>query len=200
VKKPVLIVLAVVVLVGGGVAAYLLTKKDDTTKTATAPDTTSTSFSDGTTTTALPLISTTTTTARTTTTTARKTTATTPKAATTTTTGVVAPCGSGKATVSFAAKDLVTDAISSTFTPQVTVNNQVSNPIEVDDVTIDITYPGNVVKTVHFTTAGTVIGAGTSASFTADKLTTVQRYDSVKFTRFAYFTSGQRAGCLVATP
>ena len=115
-----------------------------------------------------------------------------------TTTGLAAACGTGKATVSFTAKDLVTDALSSTFVPQVTVDNQVSNAIEVDDVSIEITYPNGETRAVRFTTAGTVIGAGTSASFTSDKVTTAQRYSSVRFTRFAYFTAGQKANCLVA--
>lgn len=154
---------------------------DDTTTSTTAAGaaTTSSSVAAG---------STTTTTRAATTTTTRPT----------ATTGVVAACGTGKATVSFTAKDLVTDALSSTFVPQVTVDNQVSNAIEVDEVSIEVAYPNGETRSVRFTTAGTVIGAGTSASFTSDKLTTAQRYSSVRFTRFAYFTAGQKANCLVA--
>lgn len=146
----------------------------------------------------VPAATSSTTAAAATSTTARPTTTTTARSSTTT--GVVAACGSGKATVSFTAKDLVTDALSSTFTPQATVDNQVNMPIEVDEVSIEVTYPNNETRTVRFTTAGTVVGAGTSASFTSDKLTTAQRYSAVRFTRFAYFTEGKKATCLVATP
>jgi hypothetical protein len=154
---------------------------DDTTTSTTAAGATTTSSS-------VAAGSTTTTTRPATTTTTRST----------ATTAVVAACGTGKATVSFTAKDIVTDALSSTFVPQVTVDNQVSNAIEVDEVSIEVTYPNGETRSVRFTTAGTVIGAGTSASFTSDKLTTAQRYSAVRFTRFAYFTAGQKANCLVA--
>ena len=124
--------------------------------------------------------------------------ATTTTSGATSTTVAVAACGTGKASVSFTAMDLVTDALSSTFTTQVTVDNQVSNPIEVDEISLEITYPNGELRTVRFTTAGTVIGPGTSASFTSDRLTSAQRYSAVRFTRFAYFTEGKKATCLVA--
>lgn len=188
-----------------GVAGYFLVDDDDddgdeaasslttttTTLTATsAPDTTAV-VGDTTTTTA----ATTTTTSATTTT--RATTSTT-RAPTTTVVATV--CGSGRAAVAFAAKDLVTDALSSSFTPQATVDNQVSAAIEVAEIALEVVFPGNDVRTVTFSTAGTVIGPGTSASFTAEKITTPKRYESVRFTRFTYFTQGQPTACRVTTP
>lgn len=192
-------VVAIVVVAGTAGALALLGGDDDSGSTASAT-TTSTVFDDTTTTTstAAAVTSTTAAAASTTSTTAKATTTT--VARVTTTTGVVATCGSGKATVSFTAKDLVTDALSSTFTPQVTVDNQVTQPIEVDEVVIEITFPNAEVRSVRFTTAGTVIGPGTSASFTADKVVSAQRYSSVKFTRFAYFTAGKKADCRAVTP
>ncbi len=187
-----------VVVIGGGIGAFVLLggDDDDDRPAGDTTTTTTTTLFDDTTTTSSPAVSgTSTTTAAVTTSTTRASTTTTTRA--TTTTALVAACGSGKATVSFSAKDLTTDALSSTFVPQVTVDNQVSSPIEVDEVSVEVTYPNNEVRTVRFTTAGIVIGAGTSASFTSDKLTTAQRYSSVRFTRFAYFTEGQKATCLV---
>ncbi|MGI8683775.1 MAG: hypothetical protein ACR2MO_01505 [Acidimicrobiales bacterium] len=200
-----LVVGAVVVLVLGGIGAFaLLSGDDDDDGEATGPSTTtssSTAFDDTTTSSTTAAAATNSTTAAVvTTTTAKPSTTTTKAAGSTTTTGVVAACGSGTATVSFTAKDLTTDALSSTFTPQVTVDNQVNNPIEVDEASVEITYPNGETRTVRFTTAGTVIGPGTSASFTSDRLTSAQRYSSVRFTRFAYFTAGKKANCLVATP
>ncbi len=190
-----------VVVIGGGIGAFVLLGGDDDdgqagdTTTATTT-TTATLFDDTTTTSSSAVSDTSTSTAAVTTSTTKASITTTTRV--TTTTALVAACGSGKATVSFSAKDLTTDALSSTFVPQVTVDNQVNNPIEVDEVSIEVTYPNNEVRTVRFTTAGIVIGAGTSASFTSDKLTTAQRYSAVRFTRFAYFTEGKKATCLVA--
>lgn len=188
-------VVALIVLASGACSG-----DDDKDKAAASTTTTSTTAFEDTTTSSTPAAGATssTTAARASTTTTAKPAATTTTTRASTTTGVVAACGAGKATVSFTAKDLVTDALSSTFVPQVTVDNQVSNAIEVDDVSVEITYPNGETRAVHFTTAGTVIGPGTSASFTSDKLTTAQRYSSVRFTRFAYFTAGQKANCLVA--
>jgi len=176
---------------GGGDAAPSTTTSSTAFDDTTTPTTATTTTAGVTTSSAPPAGSTSSTTARA----ARTTTSRAP-----TTTAVEAACGSGRATVSFAAKDLTTDALSSTFTPQVTVDNQVSAPIEVEEVSIEVTYPGNEVRTVRFTTAGTVIGPGTSASFTSDKLTSAQRYQAAKFTRFTYYTEGQRAACRVTTP
>lgn len=190
------------VLAVGSIGAFALLGGDDDDDDDPGPAASTTTtivvLDDTTTSSTTAATSSTTAAAPTTTTTARSTTSTTARASTTT--GVVAACGSGRATVSFTAKDLVTDALSSTFTPQVTVDNQVNMPIEVDEVVLEVTYPNNETRTVRFTTAGTVIGAGTSASFTSDKLTTAQRYSAVRFIRFAYFTEGKRANCLVATP
>ncbi len=109
-------------------------------------------------------------------------------------------CGTGQASVAFTAKDLETNALSSSFTPQATVDNQLSAPIEVEAIVLEVVFPGGDVRTVRFTTAGTVIGPGTSASFTAEKITTPRRYESVRFTQFTYFTSGQPTACRVYTP
>ena len=203
-KRPLpLVIVVVVLLVGAIVAIAVLGDDDEDGEVASSTTTSSTVFDDTTSTTATTVVAGATTSSAptatsTSSTTARAATTTTTRASTTT--AVAAVCGSGKATVSFAAKDLTTDALSSTFTPQVTVDNQVSSPIEVEEVSIEITYPGSEVRTVHFTTAGTVIGPGTAASFTSDKLTSAQRYQSVKFTRFTYFTAGQQANCRVTTP
>ena len=102
--------------------------------------------------------------------------------------------------MAFTAKDLVTTAINSSFTPEATVDNKVTQAIEVEEIILDVVYPGNDVRTVRFTTTGTVIAPGTSASFTADRLTTPRKYESVRFTRFTYFTQGQQANCRVTTP
>ncbi|MFP5375391.1 MAG: hypothetical protein ACLGIO_01240 [Acidimicrobiia bacterium] len=210
-RRRTLLVLAVIAVVALGVAAVAfglgnIGDDDDgggaaTTTTTTSALTTTTTIPPGddtTTTTAAP---TTTTTAAATTTTTRRATTTT-SAATTTTTLSASPsaCGTGQASVAFTAKDLVTTAIDSSFTPQATVNNGVSQPIEVEEIILDVTYPGNEVRTVRFDTTGTVIAPGNSASFTADKLTTARRYESARFTRFTYFTQGQQANCRVTTP
>lgn len=189
-----------VIVIGGGIGAFVLLGGDDNDDGQAGDTTTTTTTAalfDDTTTTSSPVVSDTSTTTAAVTTSTTKTSITTTTRVTTTT-ALVAACGSGKATVSFSAKDLTTDALSSTFVPQVTVDNQVNNPIEVDEVSIEVTYPNNEVRTVRFTTAGTVIGTGTTASFTSDKLTTAQRYSAVRFTRFAYFTEGKKATCLVA--
>jgi len=191
-------------VLGGGIGAFALLSgdgdDDDGTPGATTTTSSTSTVFDDTTTSSTVAVATSSTTAAgaTTTTTARAATTTTARA--TTTTGVVAACGSGKATVSFTAKDLTTDAISSTFVPQVTVSNQVNKPIEVDEVTIEITYPNGEARTVRFSTAGIVVSPGTSASFTSDKLTSAQRYSAVRFIRFAYFSEGQKANCVIATP
>ena len=202
--------LALAVGIGG---FFVLQDDDDEEETAsstTTSSTTSTTFGDTTSTTAAAATSSTTaaattsTTARSTTTTTRgstTTSTTTPGDSTTTTTSVsTSVCGSGTASVSFSAKDLVTDALSSSFTPQATVDNQVDKPIEVKALTLEVTYPGGERRNVTFATAGTVINPSTTASFTADKLTSAQRYQSVRFTRFTYFTAGQEATCTVSTP
>lgn len=138
------------------------------------------------------------TTARATTATSRATTTSTAAGPSTTVASGV--CGTGRASVAFTAKDLDTNALSSSFTPQATVDNQVSAPIEVEAIVLEVVYPGGETRTVRFTTAGTVIGPGTSASFTAEKITTPRRYESVRFTEFTYFTSGQPTACRVTTP
>lgn len=192
---------AVVAVAAVGTGILVASNDDDEDAASATTTTTATGFDDTTiTTSAASVLTTTTTAAQATTTTAARVTTTTAAGSATTTTKVVAACGSGKATVSFAAKDLVTDALSSTFTPQVTVDNQVSMPIEIDEVSIEVGYPNNETRVVRFTTAGTVIGPGTSAGFTSDKLTSAQRYSAVRFTRFTYFTEGKRATCLVTTP
>lgn len=139
----------------------------------------------------------TTTTARATTTTTRVTSTTT---AAVTSTVPSNTCGEGRAAVRFTAKDLVTDALKSTFTPQATVDNQVSAAIEVEELVAEVVFPGNDVRTVRFSTGGTVIGPGTSASFTAEPITTAKQYETARFTRFTYFTSGQPGACRVTTP
>lgn len=196
-KKPAVGAVAALVVVVVGIGSYALVRNKDDGSTTSSTTSTSAFVTSTTTSTTVPATTSTTTAKKSTTTVAKATSTTTAKP--TTTTGVVAACGNGKATVSFTAKDLATDALSSTFTPEVTVDNQVSAAIEVDVVTLEVTYPSNEVRTVHFTTAGTVIGPGTSASFTADKLTSAQRYQSVRFTTFAYFTSGLKANCRVST-
>lgn len=192
----VLIVLAV------GIGVVVATRDDNGNAAApeTPATTTSTTVFDDTTsssTTAAPTTSTRVT--RPTTTTAVKA-STTTAPGTSTTAGSGGRCGSGKASVSFTAKDLVTDALSSTFVPEVTVDNQVSTAIEVEEITIEVTYPSSEVRTVRFNTAGTAIAPGTSASFTSDKLTSAQRYQAVRFTRFTYFTEGNKTDCRVTTP
>ncbi|MGQ0520383.1 MAG: hypothetical protein ACT4PX_04410 [Actinomycetota bacterium] len=149
--------------------------------------------------------STTSTTTARTTTTAAGTTTTTRTASTTSTTGASSTvpatnCGEGRASVSFTAKGLTTDALMSTFTPQATVDNQVSAAIEVEELVLDVVFPNNDVRTVRFTTAGTVIGPGTTASFTAEPISNPKQYESARFTRFTYFTSGQPSACRVTTP
>lgn len=138
-----------------------------------------------------------TTTTRPTTSTSRATTSTAGGPSTTVASGI---CGTGRASVAFTAKDLDTNALNSSFTPQATVDNQLSAPIEVEAIVLEVVYPGGETRTVRFTTAGTVIGPGTTASFTAEKITTPRRYESVRFTEFTYFTSGQPTACRVTTP
>ena len=203
-----LLFVAVIAVVALGVAAVAfglgnIGDEDDGDQAAV---TTTTTFP-FTTTTAPPVTGdTTTTTAAAATTTTRPATTTTTRAATTTsstsTTLSASPsaCGTGQASVAFTAKDLVTTAINSSFTPEATVDNKVTQAIEVEEIILDVVYPGNDVRTVRFTTAGTVIAPGTSASFTADRLTTPRKYESVRFTRFTYFTQGQQANCRVTTP
>ncbi|HVM04716.1 MAG TPA: hypothetical protein VM242_06055 [Acidimicrobiales bacterium] len=203
-----LLFVAVIAVVALGVAAVAfglgnIGDEDDGDQAAV---TTTTTFP-FTTTTAPPVTGdTTTTTAAAATTTTRPATTTTTRAATTTsstsTTLSASPsaCGTGQASVAFTAKDLVTTAINSSFTPEATVDNKVTQAIEVEEIILDVVYPGNDVRTVRFTTTGTVIAPGTSASFTADRLTTPRKYESVRFTRFTYFTQGQQANCRVTTP
>ena len=174
---------------GGGAVTTTTTTSNTTTTTAATGDTTTTTAAAGTTSTTKP--ASTTTTRPVTTTTA---------ATSTTLSASPSACGTGQASVAFVAKDLVTTAIDSSFTPQATVDNQVSQPIEVEQIVLEVVYPGNDVRTVTFSTAGTVIAPGTSASFTAEKLTTARRYDSARFTRFTYFTEGQQSNCRVTTP
>lgn len=194
------------VLGAAGIIGAIVVDDDDEQATSTTTTTTTSEFLDTTTSSTVgPADTTSTTAAATTTTTGAPTTTTTRAAATTTTrapttTVVATVCGTGKATVSFAAKDLATDALSSSFTPQATVDNGVSAPIEVAEISVEIVYPGDDVRTVRFDTAGTVIGPGTSASFTAARITTAKQYQSARFTRFTYFTQGQPTACRVTTP
>ena len=190
-----------------GIGAFFVVRDEDDPDDARSPATTtsSTLFED-TTSTTVGATSSTTAAAATSSTTARST-STTTRASTTTTTGgtttttvLTSRCGTGNASVSFAAKDLVTDALSSSFTPLATVENKVDQPIEVKEITVEVTYPNNEVRTVRFSTTGTVVAPGTTASFTSDKLTSAQRYSAVRFTRFTYFTQGQESNCTVTTP
>ena len=197
-----------VVAGAAGVGLVVLGDDDDDGEDAAFPLTTTTTVADTTvppgsdTTTTTAAAATTTTTARSTTSTTRASTTTSTTTAGSSTTVAASPsaCGTGQASVAFAAKDLVTDAISSAFTPQATVANQVSQPIEVEEIVLEVIYPGNDVRTVKFSTSGTVIAPSTSASFTAERLTTARRYDSVRFTRFSYFTEVRQATCRVTTP
>lgn len=208
-RRRTLLVLAVLVVVALGVAAVAfglgdIGDDDDggdvATTTTTSPLTTTTTIPPGDDTTTTTAAAATTTTAAATTTTTRRATTTTSAATTTTLAASPSACGTGQASVAFTAKDLVTTAIDSSFTPQATVDNGVSQPIEVEEIILDVTYPGNEVRTVRFDTTGTVIAPGNSASFTAEKLTTARRYESARFTRFTYFTQAQQANCRVTTP
>lgn len=206
-RRRTLLIIAVLLVIVLGVAAVALglgnigDDDDEAPVTTTTtvpfefPGTTTVPVSDTTTTTAAPA---------TTTTTARPATTTTTRASTSTTSTTLAAspssCGTGQASVSFNAKDLVTTAINSSFTPEAVVSNQVSQPIEVEEIVLDVTYPDGAVRTVRFSTSGTVVAPGTSASFTAEKLTTERRYENVRFTRFTYFIQGQAANCRVTTP
>lgn len=204
VPKGVLIGVGVALVAAGGIAGTLLIS-DDEEEAAVAPTTTSTtevatttsSAPDSTTTT--PADSTTTTTTRRTRTT-RVATSTTSTAGGPTTSVASATCGTGRASVAFGAKDLQTDAEKSTFVPQAIVDNQVTAPIEVEAIVIDVVYPGNVVRTVNFATAGTVIAPGTSATFSGERLTTPKRYEGARITRFTYVTSGRPDACRVSAP
>lgn len=200
--------IAVVLIFSLGLAAIVFADDDDDdSEDAAAASTTTTTTSDDTTTTVPAGDDTTTTTVAATTTTTRAGTTPTTRASTSTTRGPSttvaassAACGSGQASVAFAAKDLVTDAVSSAFTPQATVANQVDQPIEVEEIVLEVIFPGGDVRTVRFSTSGTVVAPGTSASFTADRLTSARRYESARFTRFTYFTQGRQAACRVTTP
>lgn len=205
-RRRTFLVLAVILVIALGVAAVAFglggIGDDDDDQAAV---TTTTTFALTTTSTAVPVTDTTTTSAPATSTTTAATTTTTRATTTTSSTSTTlaaspASCGTGQASVSFNAKDLVTTAINSSFTPEAVVNNGVSQPIEVEEIVLDVTYPGGDVRTVKFTTAGTLIAPGTTASFTADKLTTERKYESVRFTRFTYFTEGRQANCRVTTP
>ncbi|MGH9283191.1 MAG: hypothetical protein ACRD0S_09690 [Acidimicrobiales bacterium] len=197
---------AAVVALGGVVGFFLVGDDDDGEDTESAAQTTTTSLS----TTSTSPTSTTVAGATSSTTAAPSTTSTTratsTTASTTTTTGATtstAPpiaCGTGSASVSFVAKDLTTDFLGSSFVPQANVENRVDKPIQVETITLEVTYPGNDVRTVNFSTSGTVVPSGNTASFTAEKITTTQRYESVRFTRFTYFTEGQPTACRVSTP
>ena len=204
-RNRIILAAAVIVVAAVGAAALFLVDDDDEDEAAAvATSTTSTTFADLTSTTAA--ADTTTTTAATTTTTGKATTTTTTRPATTTTTRATtttvaaATCGTGRATVQFAAKDLVTDALSSSFTPQAIVNNQVSEAIVVEQITVEVLYPAGEVRTVNFTTTGTVIGSGTTASFTADRLTSAKQYEGARFTRFTYYSENRPDTCRVTTP
>ena len=195
---------AVVLALCLGVAAIVFADDDgdddaaaSTTTTSGETTTTTGGAGDDTTTTTLAGATTTTTAAGTSTT---RATTTTTRRPSTTVAASTAACGSGQASVAFAAKDLVTDAVSSAFTPQATVSNQVDQPIEVEEIVLEVVFPGGDVRTVRFSTAGTVVAPGTSASFTADRLTSARRYESARFTRFTYFTQGRQAACRVTTP
>jgi hypothetical protein len=198
-----------VVALGSLVGVVLVDEDDDEDDLASATTTTSLFTTTSLATTTLPgatssttaaSTASTTSTTRATTTSSSSTTSTTRATTTSSSTAPAAICGTGRASVSFVAKDLTTDVLSSSFTPQANVDNQVSAPIEVEQITLEVVFPGNDVRTVNFSTAGTVIPAGNSASFTAEKITTAQRYESVRFTRFTYFTQGQPTACRVTTP
>lgn len=212
--NPTLVAAAAALLALGGVVGLAVVDDDDDGDATTLPTLTSTTFpttpgdtvpDPGVTLTVSG--STTTTTAASTTTSAAATTTTTAAraASTTSTTGPsttvpTTSCGDGRAAVSFTAKGLTTDALMSTFTPQATVDNQVSAAIEVEELVVEVVFPNNDVRTVRFTTAGTVIGPGTTASFTAAPISSPKQYESARFTRFTYFTSGQPSACRVTTP
>ncbi|MDP9389068.1 MAG: hypothetical protein M3Q48_14415 [Actinomycetota bacterium] len=205
VPKGVLIGVGVALLAAGGIAGTLLIS-DDEDEAAVAPTTTSTtevatttSSAPDSTTTTIPADSTTTTATRRTRTT-RVATSTTSTTGGPTTSVASATCGTGRASVAFGAKDLQTDAEKSTFVPQAIVDNQVTAPIEVEAIVIDVVYPGNVVRTVNFATAGTVIAPGTSATFSGERLTTPKRYEGARITRFTYVTSGRPDACRVSAP
>lgn len=204
VPKGVLIGVGVALLAAGGIAGTLLIS-DDEDEAAVAPTTTSTTEVATTTssapdsTTTIPADSTTTTATRRTRTT-RVATSTTSTTGGPTTSVASATCGTGRASVAFGAKDLQTDAEKSTFVPQAIVDNQVTAPIEVEAIVIDVVYPGNVVRTVNFATAGTVIAPGTSATFSGERLTTPKRYEGARITRFTYVTSGRPDACRVSAP
>jgi hypothetical protein len=207
-RRRTLLFVAVVVVVALGVAAVAFglgnIGDDDDGDSAAVTTTTTFPFTTTSTTPAVTGDTTTTTAAATTTTGPATTTTTRPSTTTSSTSTTLAAspsaCGTGQASVAFTAKDLVTTAISSSFTPQATVDNKVSQAIEVEEIILDVTFPNNDVRTVKFTTTGTVIAPGTSASFTADKITTERKYESVRFTRFTYFTQGQQTNCRVTTP
>lgn len=202
VKNKVLGAVVALILVAAAVVAVAVLGDDgdETATTSTTTTTTSSTIPEDTTT-STTTGDTTTTTSGATTTTARPTTTTTKAAARpTTTVGKVAACGTGKATVAFTAKDLTTDALSSSFVPQATVDNGVSAPIEVEEISVEISYPNGEIRSVRFTTAGTVIAPATSASFTSDRLTSAQRYSGARITRFSYYTEGLKGSCLVSAP
>lgn len=203
--KRVLLAAAAALIGVAGIAGVLLFDDDHdddraapvATTTTVPPESTEAADATTTSTTTSTTAPASTTTTRVTTTTSRTATSTT-RAPTTTVVGTV--CGSGRAAVAFTAKDLTTDALSSSFTPQATVDNQVSAPIEVAEIVLEVVFPGNDVRTVTFATAGTVIGPGTTASFTAAKITTSRQFELARFTRFTYFTQGQPTTCRVTTP
>ena len=206
-RRRTLLAVAVVVVVALGVAAVAFglgnIDDDDDSDQAAITTTTTVPFTTTSTAPAVTADTTSTTVAAATTTTRPAGTTTTRAPSTTTSTTLAASpsaCGTGQASVAFTAKDLVTTAINSSFTPQATVDNKVSQAIEVEEIILDVTFPNNDVRTVKFATAGTVIAPGTTASFTADKLTTTRKYEAVRFTRFTYFTQGQQANCRVTTP
>ena len=206
-SKRALLGIGAVAIGAAGIAGVFLISDDDDDEEASATTTTTDELLDTTTSSTTGVTDTTTsTTAPATTTTTRAATTTTAGAATTTTTRaptttvVVTACGTGKAAVAFVAKDLTTDALSSSFIPRAVVDNGVSQPIEVAEITVEVVYPGNDVRTVRFDTAGTVIAPGTSAGFDAAKITTAKQYDSARFTRFTYFTQGQPTACRVSAP
>lgn len=185
----------------GGVAGIVLLDDDDDGRGERAAATSTTTTTTAAPSSAPPTEPTTAapSTTATTATTRPSTTTTAVRTTTTTTTTTAAACGTGRATVAFVAKDLVTDAQSSTFVPQGVVDNQVSTPIEVAELVIEVVYPGGGVRSVRFATAGTVIAPGTSATFSGERITTEKPYESVRIARFGYHAAGRRE-CLVSAP
>lgn len=218
--SPFRLLAAVVILLaaGLGIAGYLLIGDDDDESGGDDPDVAldTTSSTDATTTTSdggftnlntsttapsatTPTTAPATTTTRVTTTTSVSTTTTNTGPTTTTTRLAAGICGSGTAKVTFSATGLVTTGAESSFTPQAVVENQITKPIEVETLVAEVSYPDGMTRTVRFTTAGTTIAAGASATFTAERVSTPKQFSSARVASFAYFTSGQRDRCRVSS-